>query len=279
MDEQRPDPDSLLEQLKAEEAHLHRGNLKIFFGYVAGVGKTYAMLEAAQHQVAAGIDVLLGYVEPHGRAETEALLEGMELLPARVVEYRELKLQELDLDAALTRSPQLILVDELAHTNAPGLRHAKRWQDVDELLSAGINVYTTMNVQHLESLNDIIAQITGVTVRETVPDSVFDEADSVEVVDLPPRELSQRLTEGKVYVPSRAAQAMESFFRPPNLGALREITLRRTADRVHAHLESTRLAMAGPRETWAVLETLLVCVGPSRPRRRSSVSPRGWPVH
>ena len=263
MEDHRPDPDKLLEQLQADESRQSRGNLKIFFGYVAGVGKTYAMLEAAQRLAAAGVDVVAGYVEPHGRPETEVLLEGLEVLPPLSLEYRGLTLHEFDLDAALDRHPQLLLVDELAHTNAPGARHAKRWQDVQELLDAGINVYTTLNVQHLESLNDVIAQITGVQVRETVPDAVFDDADSVEVVDLPPRELVERLHQGKVYIPAQAERAMQGFFTGPNLGALREITLRRTADRVHAHLETARLAAAGPLQTWAITETLLVCVGPS----------------
>ncbi len=230
---------------------------------MAGVGKTYAMLDAAQRMAAAGIDVVAGYVEPHGRPETEVLLEGLEVLPPLPLEYHGLTLRELDLDAALARHPQLLLVDELAHTNAPGSRHAKRWQDVQELLDAGINVYTTLNVQHLESLNDIIAGITGVQVRETVPDTVFDNADSVEVVDLPPGELVERLHQGKVYIPDQAERAVQSFFTRPNLGALREIALRRTADRVHAHLETARLASAGPQQTWATSETLLVCVGPS----------------
>jgi two-component system sensor histidine kinase KdpD len=263
MEEQRPDPDRLLEQLQGNESRRTRGNLKIFFGYVAGVGKTYAMLEAAQHMAAAGVDIVAGYVEPHGRPETEVLLEGLEVLPPLLLEYRGLSLRELDLDAALQRHPQLLLVDELAHTNAPGARHAKRWEDVQELLRAGIDVYTTLNVQHLESLNDLITQITGVQVRETVPDALFDDADSVEVVDLPPGELVERMHQGKVYLPAQAERALRAFFTRPNLGALREITLRRTADRVHAHLETTRLASAGPRETWAISETLLVCVGPS----------------
>jgi two-component system sensor histidine kinase KdpD len=263
MEQTRPDPDRLLEQIRADEARVNRGNLKVFFGYIAGVGKTYAMLEAAQHLAGTGVDVVAGYVEPHGRPETEALLEGLDVLPPLSVDYRGLKLHELDLDAALRRRPQLLLVDELAHTNAPGSTHAKRWQDVQELLAAGINIYTTLNVQHLESLNDIIAQITGVEVRETVPDAVFDDADSVEVVDLPPGELVERLHQGKVYIPAQAERAVEGFFTRSNLGALREITLRRTADRVHAHLETTRLASAGPRQTWATADTLLVCVGPS----------------
>jgi two-component system sensor histidine kinase KdpD len=249
--------------MEADESRQNRGHLKIFFGYVAGVGKTYAMLEAAQRLAAAGVDAVAGYVEPHGRPETEVLLEGLEVLPTLQLEYRGLTLREFDLDAALARHPQLLLVDELAHTNAPGARHAKRWEDVQELLGAGINVYTTLNVQHLESLNDVIAQITGAQVRETVPDAVFDDADSVEVVDLPPGELVERLHQGKVYIPAQAERALKGFFTRPNLGALREITLRRTADRVHVHLETARLASAGPRQSWAISETLLVCVGPS----------------
>jgi two-component system sensor histidine kinase KdpD len=263
MEDPRPDPDKLLEQIQLEESRHTRGSLKIFFGYVAGVGKTYAMLEAAQHLAPSGVDVVAGYVEPHGRPETEALLDGLEVLPPLEVEYRGLKLHELDLQAALVRHPQLLLVDELAHSNASGLTHAKRWQDVLDLLDAGVDVYTTLNVQHLESLNDVIAEITGIQVRETVPDAVFDDADSVEVVDLPPGELVERLRQGKVYVPAQAEVAVQSFFTRANLGALREIALRRTADRVHAHLETTRLASAGPRQTWAIVDTLLVCVGPS----------------
>ena len=263
MEEDRPDPDKLLEQIQTDESRLSRGAFKIFFGYVAGVGKTYAMLEAAQRLSVAGVDVVAGYVEPHGRPETQRLLEGLELLPPLFVEYHGIQLNEFNLDAALTRHPALLLVDELAHTNAPGMRHVKRWQDVQELLAAGIDVYTTLNVQHLESINDVVSQITGIQVRETVPDTVFDEADSVEIVDLPPRELLERLREGKVYIPAQAEQAMQSFFKGPNLGALREISLRRTADRIHAHVETSRLASSGRRETWATTETLLVCIGPS----------------
>jgi two-component system, OmpR family, sensor histidine kinase KdpD len=260
---ERPDPDRLLRQLQDEERRSRRGRLKIFFGYVAGVGKTYAMLEAAQSQVAAGADLVVGYAETHRRRETDALLEGLEILPRLEVQYRGMELSEFDLDAALARHPSLILVDELAHTNAPGLRHPKRWEDVEELLEAGIDVYTTLNVQHLESLNDVVRETTGVVVRETVPDSIFDEADSVEVVDLPPGELRERVRQGKVYMPEKAAQAMENFFRGPNLGSLREITFRRTADRTHAHIETARLAGATREETWRIADTLLVCVGPS----------------
>jgi two-component system sensor histidine kinase KdpD len=263
MTDERPDPEQLLAQLNAEESRRNRGSLKVFFGYVAGVGKTYAMLDAAQKLAATGEEVVAGYVEPHGRMETEVLMEGLELLSPLLLKHRGVTLREFDLDAALRRHPGLLLVDELAHTNAPGSRHAKRWQDVQELLDAGINVYTTLNVQHLESLNDVIARITGIEVRETVPDSVFDDAGSVEVVDLPPGELVERLHQGKIYIPDQAERATKGFFTGPNLGALREITLRRTADRVHAHLEKVRRATAGPQQTWAVTETLLVCVGPS----------------
>ncbi len=237
--------------------------LKIFFGYVAGVGKTYAMLERAQRQAAAGVDLVVGYVETHQRPETNALLEGLEALPALEVEYRGVSLREFDLDEALARHPEIILVDELAHTNAPGLRHPKRWMDVEELLAAGIGVYTTLNVQHVDSINDLVREVTGIQVKETVPDRIFDEADSVEVVDLPPGELLERLRQGKVYVPAQAARAMDSFFRGSNLGALREIALRRTADRTHAHLETARLASGDRRQTWRISETLLVCIGPS----------------
>src|SRR5207302_6194369 len=209
-----------------------------------------------------GVDVLVGYVETHGRAETDALLAGLELLPARMVDYRGTALREFDLDAALARHPALIVVDELAHTNAPGLRHAKRWQDVVELLDAGINVYTTMNVQHLETLNDVVAKITGVVVRETVPDSVFEQADDVELIDLPPDELLERFKDGKVYMPEQAEQAIRHFFRKGNLIALRELALRRTADRVDAQMQVYRRDHAIA-ETWPTTERILVCVSPS----------------
>src|SRR5262245_778804 len=207
MNDNRPDPDALLSRVQEEEAQQAHGKLKIFFGATAGVGKTYAMLEAAHERRKEGVDVVVGWVDTHGRAETEVLLEGLEVLPRRAVAYRGTTLDEFDLDAALARRPALILVDELAHTNASGSRHAKRWQDVEELLDAGIDVYTTVNVQHLESLNDVVSQITGVFVRETVPDSILDQADEVELIDLPPDELLQRLREGKVYMPVQANRA------------------------------------------------------------------------
>ncbi|MEW5717598.1 MAG: sensor histidine kinase KdpD [Chloroflexota bacterium] len=258
----RPNPDDLLARVRQEEKLKTRGKLKIFLGYAAGVGKTYAMLEAAAHErKGAGGDVVIAYVETHGRAETEALVQGLETIPRRRVEYRGTVMTEMNVDAVLARKPQLALVDELAHTNAPESRHPKRYQDVEELLAAGIDVYTTLNVQHLESLNDIVAQITDVIVRETIPDSVIDEANEIELVDLPPDELLQRLKEGKVYVPDQAARAIEQFFRKGNLTALRELALRRAAARVDDQMRAymaTR-AIVGP---WAANERLLVCVSP-----------------
>jgi len=257
----RPDPEALLARVKAEEARHHRGKLKIFLGAAAGVGKTYAMLEAVREQKADGVDVLVGCVETHGRAETDALLQGLEILPARMVDYRGTALRELDLDAALARRPALILVDELAHTNASGLRHAKRWQDVVELLDAGIDVYTTVNVQHLETLNDVVAKITGVVVRETVPDSVFEQADEIELIDLPPDELLERFKDGKVYMPEQAQEAVKNFFRKGNLIALRELALRRTAERVDAQMR-VYMHEHAIGKAWPTVERLLVCISP-----------------
>src|SRR5919109_3267851 len=262
MHDTRPDPDILLARVQQEEMHQARGKLKIFFGATAGVGKTYAMLAAAHARRAEGVDVVVGWVDTHGRAETEALLHGLELLPRRPVAYRGTTLETFDLDAALARHPTLILVDELAHTNTPGARHPKRWQDVEELLNAGINVYTTVNVQHLESLNDVVAQITGVLVRETVPDSLLDQAADVELIDLPPDELLQRLREGKVYVPEQAQRALDHFFDKGNLIALRELALRRMAERVDAQMQVYRRIHAIT-EAWPTTERILVCVSPS----------------
>jgi two-component system, OmpR family, sensor histidine kinase KdpD len=262
MEGRRPDPDALLQRVQAEKADRSRGRLKVFFGASPGVGKTYAMLEAAQRRRAAGDDVLVGWVETHGRAETARLLEGLPRLPARSVEYRGTVLAEFDLDAALARRSRLLLLDELAHTNAPGSRHAKRWQDAQELLDAGTSVWTTLNVQHLESLNDLVARITEVTVRETVPDRLLEEADEVEFVDLPPDELLQRLREGKVYVPEQAGRAARGFFRKGNITALRELALRRTADHVDADMRDYRRAHAIA-ETWPVAERVLVCIRPN----------------
>ncbi len=267
MTDRRPNPEELLKRAQEEEARQARGKLKIFFGATAGVGKTYAMLEAAHEQQNDGVDVVVGWVETHKRTETEALLKGLEILPPRLVDYQRATLREFDLDAALARRPQLILMDELAHTNAPGSRHPKRWQDVVELLNAGIHVYTTVNVQHLESLNDVVTQITGVRIGETVPDSIMEQADDVELIDLPPDDLLQRLREGKVYVPEQAQQAIENFFRKGNLIALREMALRRTAERVDQQMEVYRRDHAVQR-TWPAAETVMVCVNmkPRGPR-------------
>ncbi|HXX55592.1 MAG TPA: sensor histidine kinase KdpD [Methanoregula sp.] len=257
----RPDPDTLLARVQGEERQKGRGKLKIFLGYIAGVGKTYEMLQAAHLRRRGGIDVRIGYVETHGRPETDALLSGLTLIPRKMVEYRGVTILEMDLDAILAARPELVLVDELAHTNAPGSRHPKRYQDVEEILDAGIDVYTTLNIQHVDSLNDVVAQITGVIVRETIPDRVIDEANEIELVDLAPPELLQRLKEGKVYIPDMAARAIEQFFNEGNLYALRELALRRAAERVDDQMLAwmqTR-AIPGP---WAAGESLLVCVGP-----------------
>jgi two-component system sensor histidine kinase KdpD len=251
-------PESFLALAKAESPRAEtKGRLKIFLGAAPGVGKTYSMLQAARAKRKEGEDVLVGVAETHGRAETLELLVGLEVLPRREIDHRGVKLSEFDLDAALVRKPALILVDELAHTNAPGSRHPKRWQDVEELLAAGIDVFTTVNVQHLESLNDVIGGITGIKVWETLPDHVFDQADEIVLVDLPHEELLQRLKEGKVYIPQQAERAVQNFFRKGNLLALRELALRRTADRVDEDVLAYR------RETsvttvWPTQESLLV---------------------
>jgi two-component system sensor histidine kinase KdpD len=262
MSETRPDPDALLRRVQAEEKRRGRGRLKVFFGASPGVGKTYAMLESARARAAEGREVVIGWVETHGRAETARLVEGLPRLPPRELEYRGVRLAEFDLDAALARRPALLLLDELAHTNAPGSRHARRFQDVEELLEAGIDVHTTLNVQHLESLNDVVAQITGVVQRETVPDRLLDEADEVEFVDLPAEDLEKRLHEGKVYVPEQAARAVHRFFRRGNLLALRELALRRTALHVDRDVRAYRADHAIQR-TWPVAERVLVCVRPN----------------
>jgi two-component system sensor histidine kinase KdpD len=255
--ENRPSPDALLEAARREESRA--GRLKIFVGAAPGVGKTYEMLQTARARIKDGYDVVVGVVETHGRRETEALLDGLEIVPRRRVTYKDQSLDEMDIDAIIARRPQIVLVDELAHTNAPGSRHPKRYLDVEELLGRGINVYTTVNIQHIESLNDVVAQITHVRVRETVPDSIFDNADAVELVDLTPADLIQRLKEGKVYVPKQAERALEHFFAPANLTALRELALRRTADRVDEQLlsEMQARAISGP---WAAGERILVCI-------------------
>ncbi|NTZ84912.1 DUF4118 domain-containing protein [Burkholderia metallica] len=257
----RPDPDQLLDKLQRDEEKQRRGQLKIFFGASAGVGKTYAMLQAARQRRQEGVDVVVGIVETHGRAETAALLDGLDVLPPARIDYRGRTLAEFDLDGALARAPQLILVDELAHSNVQGARHLKRWQDVYELLDAGIDVYTTVNVQHLESLNDVVGAITGIRVWETVPDRVFDAADEVTLVDLPAEELLERMRDGKVYLAQQAERAVRNFFRKGNLIALRELALRRTADRVDAQMREYR-ADRSIQRIWQARERLLVCVGP-----------------
>src|SRR5579863_9380444 len=255
--EHRPSPEALLAAARREESRV--GKLRIFVGAAPGVGKTYEMLQQAHARRKDGYDVVVGIVETHGRRETEALLQGLEVVPRRHVEYKGQALTEMDLDAIIARRPQIVLVDELAHTNVEGSRHPKRYLDVEELMSRGIDVYTTVNIQHIESLNDVVAQITHVSVRETVPDAVFDRADAVELVDLTPDDLIQRLKEGKVYVPKQAERALEHFFSPANLTALRELALRRTAERVDEELltEMQAHAISGP---WPAGERILVCV-------------------
>ena len=256
-DPARPSPEALLEAAKREESRV--GNLRIFVGAAPGVGKTYAMLETARARKKDGYDIVVGVVETHGRKETEALLEGLETVPRKRIDYKGRLLDEMDLDAIIARRPQIALVDELAHTNAPGSRHPKRYLDVEEILNSGIDVYTTVNIQHIESLNDVVAQITRVRVRETVPDEIFDRAEAVELVDLTPSDLIQRLKEGKVYIPQQAERALEHFFSPANLTALRELALRRTAERVDEQLlaEMQAKAIPGP---WAAGERFLVCI-------------------
>src|SRR5665647_3393375 len=246
--DQRPSPEALLAAARREESRI--GKLKIFVGAAPGVGKTYEMLQQARARRKDGYDIVVGVVETHGRKETEALLDGLDVIPRWRIEYKDQWLEEMDLDAIIARRPQIVLVDELAHTNVPGSRHPKRYLDVEELLNHGIDVYTTVNIQHIESLNDVVAQITRVRVRETVPDSVFDRADAIELVDLTPDDLIQRLKDGKVYVPKQAERALEHYFSPSNLTALRELALRRTADRVDEQLraEMRENAIQGP---WA----------------------------
>src|SRR5271170_5119184 len=255
--EHRPSPEALLEAARREEGRI--GKLRIFVGAAPGVGKTYEMLQQAHARKKDGYDVVVGVVETHGRKDTEALLEGLEIIPRRHIDYKGQALQEMDLDAIIARRPQIVLVDELAHTDVEGSRHPKRYLDVEELMSHGIDVYTTVNIQHIESLNDVVAQITHVRVRETVPDAIFDRADAVELVDLTPDDLIQRLKEGKVYVPKQAERALENFFSPANLTALRELALRRTAERVDEELltEMQAHAIQGP---WAAGERIVVCI-------------------
>jgi two-component system, OmpR family, sensor histidine kinase KdpD len=255
--DQRPSPEALLEAARREERQ--SGRLKIFVGAAPGVGKTYEMLQQARARKRDGYDMVVGVVETHGRKETQALLEDLEVVPRKRLEYKGQSLDEMDLDAIIARHPQIVLVDELAHTNAPGSRHPKRYLDVQELLGHGIDVYTTVNIQHIESLNDVVAQITHVRVRETVPDSVFDRADAIELVDITPDDLIERLKEGKVYVPKQAERALEHYFSPGNLTALRELALRRTAERVDEQLLTHMQAHAIP-GPWAAGERILVCI-------------------
>ena len=259
-DTNRPDPDKLLDLLKNDRSVTHRGRLKVFFGASAGVGKTYAMLQEARNRLNAGVNVVIGVVETHGRAETMALVEGIPVLPLRQIEHRGIIVTEFDLEGALKSRPALILIDEFAHSNAPGSRHPKRWQDVEELLNAGIDVYTTLNVQHLESINDMVTKLTGILVRETVPDRIFDQSDDIALIDIPSDELLKRLEDGKVYIAEGAnKRAAENFFKKTNLVALRELALRRTAERVDA--ESNILnAAQGIKET-QIGQKILVCVG------------------
>ncbi|MEA4902146.1 sensor histidine kinase KdpD [Desulfitobacterium sp.] len=256
-EERRANPDDLLADIEEER----RGKLTVFLGAAAGVGKTFGMLETAREKISEGVDLVVGWVEPHDRPETSALLVGIPAIPAKIFEYRNHKLKEMDLDAILARKPHVVLVDELAHTNVPGSRHAKRYQDVEELLAAGINVYTTLNVQHVESFNDIIAQITGVKVRETVPDSILEKA-RIQLMDIPPEELIQRLKEGKVYVPNQAAKALKKFFRPGNINALRELSMRFAAQRVDRQME-TYMRMNGIMGPWPAGERVMVCISSS----------------
>ncbi|HXL66089.1 MAG TPA: two-component sensor histidine kinase, partial [Xanthobacteraceae bacterium] len=257
----RPSPEALLEAARREEGRM--GKLRIFVGAAPGGGKTYEMLQQAQARKRDGYDIVIGIVETHGRRETQALLGGVETIPRRRIEYKGQRHEEMDLDAIIARRPQIVLVDELAHTNIDGSRHPKRYLDVEELLRRGIDVFTTVNIQHIESLNDVVAQITHVRVRETVPDAVFDGADAVELVDLTPADLMQRLREGKIYVPKQAQRALEHFFSPANLTALRELALRRTAERVDEQLLSEMQAHAiqGP---WPAGERILVCISEDR---------------
>lgn len=259
--EERPNPDLLLEKISSEENKNNYGKLKIFFGYAAGVGKTYAMLEAAHAALQQGIDVVAGYIEPHTRPETLALLEGLEQQPVLEIKYKDIILKEFDIDRAIIRKPKLILVDELAHTNAEACRHKKRCQDIEELLHAGIDVYTTVNVQHIESLNDIVASITGVIVKERINDNIFDEADSVELVDIEPDELLERLEKGKVYRKQQAHKAMQNFFTKQNLIALREIALRRTADRINLISEKNKQSIG--QGDYFTDEHILICLSPA----------------
>ena len=276
----RVDPDALLKAIEhdadGDEEHARRGHLKIFFGYAAGVGKTYAMLQAAHAAKRRGVDVVAGYIEPHERPATARLVRGLEQVPHELVEHNGITLTEFDLDAAIVRAPQLILVDELAHTNAPGCRHEKRYQDVEELLRAGIDVYTTVNVQHIESLNDMVASITGVVVRERIPDRVFDDADQVELVDIEPADLLERLQAGLVYREAQAERAQDHFFTVENLTALREIALRKCADRMGHLADAARVL--GNRDYYTSERILVRLPGADQPPHRPGSRAHGQGV-
>lgn len=263
MSDTRPDADELLDIVAEHKVQRAKGRLKIFLGMAAGVGKTYSMLSNAQEARERGQEIVIGYLEMHGRKETEALAEHLESLPPRVIEHRGIEIKEFDIDSALTRKPEIVLVDELAHTNAPESRHAKRFQDIEELLDAGIGVWTTVNIQHIESLRDVVAQVTGIFVQETVPDSFIERADEIELIDIPPEQLQQRLQDGKIYVPEKIEQALQGFFKKGNLLALRELALRQTAERVDQELRKTR-SLTKTTEPWHASERILVCVAPSR---------------
>ncbi len=260
MEENRPSPEALLAQIQAEEDEAKRGKLKIFLGAAPGVGKTYSMLQEAHARKGEGVDIIVGIAETHGRQETAQFLKDIEILPKQNITYKGQVLQEFDLDGAIKRNPALILVDEMAHTNAPTCRHTKRWQDIEELLNRGIDVYTTLNIQHLESLNDVIQQITGIKVRETMPDSMLEQAE-IELVDLPPDDLLKRLEEGKIYFKEQAKLALKNFFKKSNLTALRELALRITAEQVNLDVMTERKYQEA-QETWPTAEKLLVCIGP-----------------
>ncbi len=261
--EGRPDPDKLLKQYELNEESFSRGRLKIFLGYSAGVGKTYKMLETAHSRQRQGVDVIIGYVDTHGRAETDALLKGLPVVPRKQVDYRGITISEMDLDAIIARKPQLVLVDEFAHTNPPSFRHKKRYEDVQEILKAGIDVYTTLNIQHIESFKDLIIGMTGILVKETVPDQILDEANEIELVDLPPIELIQRFREGKIYMGDQASQALENFFTPGNLVGLREMALRSTTQRVQRDIQTfTQAGIIKPKTP--ISGQILVCVSGNR---------------
>lgn len=261
MTDKRPDPNALLQQVIEEEQQKQRGKLKIYLGAAPGVGKTYSMLHEAMGEQAKGLDIVVGIVESHGRVEIEEILKNFVVLPKITVDYHGKKLQEFDLDSSLKRNPGLILIDEMAHTNVSGVRHKKRWQDIKELLDRGIDVYTTLNVQHIESLNDDVSQIIHAPVQETVPDFMIERANTIELVDLAPEDLLKRLAEGKVYVPKQARLAAEFYFRKGNLMALRELALRTLAKQVNTQVLLYRQGQ-GIRHIWPTMEKILVCVGP-----------------